>query len=881
MPSERLNTFLSRIRALIKSRQLDRDLKDEIDFHLSMREQKNREAGMDAQEARYAARRHFGNITTLKEAARELWTFVSLESIWQDVRFAVRMLRRNPAFTVVALLTLALGIGANTAIFSVAYHILLRPLPFSDAERLVMVWEDASSYGFPRDTPSPGNFASWKANNGVFSGMAAMDRQRFDLSGEGAPVQLLGEEISANMFPLLGVQPELGRNFLPEEDNPGAIHAVILSHSLWMANFGGRPQILGQQIWLNDFAKYTIVGVMPRGFVFPDRETQIWTPLRLSDKDLANHGSHYLHVIARLKDGVSLSQANSDLGIIAQRLATQFPDSNAKVGAYATPLRDHLTGSSRLAAIVLLAAVGFVLFIACANMANLLLARATGRQKELLMRMALGAKRGRIVRQLLTESMLLSVLAGCTGLLLAVWGTHFLAYLIPDGLAPISRSGLNAEVLAFLFCVSLSCGVVFGLAPALHISRLDILSPIKGNIRGNAGARLRDVLVVSEVALALTLLSGSALMVRSFMNVRGLDPGFRPAHVLAVETVLPFPKYQNSARRNEFFEEVLYRISHLPGVVAAGCTTWLPLTNWGGAAGIVIEGHPAPSPGQHIIPNIRMISSRYLPALGVRLIQGRSFDKRDAANTPLVALINQTAAKDFWPGENPIGARIKRDDDSKPQPWITVVGIVGDVRDSGLDEPSRPTIYYPYDQHDFFAPSYIAVRASGDPMALASAVREQIWAVDKDQPVTHAMPLEEMFDDFLAPRKIQSSLLGAFAGFALLLAVLGIYGLLAYSVTQRTKEIGVRLALGASPGDIVRSILAQGLKLASLGVVIGELGALALSRGFRNLLFGVSAVDPITLGGTALALLAVSALACYVPAHRAMRVDPVIALRHE
>ncbi len=803
-------------------------------------------------------------------------------TLLQDVRYALRTFVRNPAFFIFAVVVLALGIGANTAIFTVAYNVLLRPLPYRDASRLVMVYEDASAYGFTDDTPAPGNFASWKSENNVFTDMAAFDYHQFDFTGRGNPEQFHGVEITANMFPLLGVEPMLGRNITPQEDQPDANHVVILSHAVWMANFGGDPQIIGKQISLNN-AAYTVIGVMPRGLIFPDRETQIWMPIGFSAKDLAMRDSHYLNVIARLKPGVALQQANADLSIIAQRLQQEFPKTNTKLGALAKPLRSEMTGSSRTAAIILLGAVAFVLLIACANVANLLLARATGRRKELTMRMALGAGRTRIIRQLLTESILLSVIAGGAGLILAIWATPFLANLIPADLAPLAGAGINTYVLVFLIGISIFCGVLFGLAPALRISRLDLTSAMKqGGARsgsGSAGTRMRDILVVAEVALALMLFSGATLMVRSFMNVRNLDPGFHPAHVLALETALP-PKYDNVALRNAFFQQTLDRINHFPGVVAAGCTTWLPLTNYGGASAVVIEGQPKPLPGHAMIPNMRMVSDNYIQAMGMKLIAGRTFDSRDGANTPLVALINQTAAKKFWHGRNALGTRFQNGNDS-PNSWITVVGVVEDVRQAGLDQPARPEVYMPYNQHDYFAPSYLAVRTSGDPMAVASAVREQIWAVDKDQPVTGVMPLEQMLSDYLAPRELQSSLLGGFAGFALLLAALGIYAVLAFSVAQRTQEIGVRVALGAQQGDILRDILTRGLKLAGIGVAIGVAGALALSQLLSSLLFGVSATDPLALAEAVAVLLGVALAACYIPARRAMHVDPMVALRYE
>ncbi|MGH9734991.1 MAG: ADOP family duplicated permease [Candidatus Acidiferrales bacterium] len=874
--------FFSRLRNFLGGRHRHDRLQQEIDTHIAQQTAENIRGGMSPSEALRQAKVKFGPVESMKEDYRAERGLPFFDTLLQDSRYALRVFRLNRAFFLFAVAVLALGIGANTAIFTVAYNILLRPLPFRDANHLVMVWEDASAYGFPQDTPAPGNYASWKSQNNVFTGVAAMRNHRFNLTTHGEPQQFLATEITANMFPLLGVEPALGRNVLPSEDKPGGNNVVILSHAVWMANFGGDPQIIGKQIWLDGSAKYSIIGVMPRNFIFPDRETQLWTPIRFTDDDLANHDSHYLHVIARLKTGVSLKAANADLAIIAQRLAKQFPDSNSKVGAFAIPLRDRLTGSSRLAAMILLGAVGFVLLIACANVANLLLARAASRQKELAMRVTLGAGRARIIRQLLTESILLSLIAGAVGLLLALTATPLLADLVPTGLAPIQGSGISAQVLAFLVGVSVLCGVLFGIAPALRVSRLDLATAIKqsGSRSGSAKRPMRDVLVIAEVALALVLFSGATLMLRSFVNVRDLNPGFRPAHVLAAETDLPFPKYQDVARRNAFFDQVLARINHLPGVVAAGCTTWLPLTNWGGATGIVIEGRPVPPPGQHIIPNTRMISSDYIQAIGMKLVEGRTFESRDDAGTQPVALINQTAAKKFWPGVDPIGTRFKRDQ-STAQPWITIVGIVGDVRQAGLDQPPRPEIYLPFQQHDFFEPSYLAVRTSGDPMALAGAVREQVWAVDKDQPVTHVMPLETILEDYLAPRKLQSGLLGGFAAFALLLASIGIYAVLAFSVSQRTQEIGVRVALGAQRRDIFRGILAQGLKLAGVGVAIGLLGSLALSQSLASLLFGVSATDPLTLSGAVLVLLAVAAAACYIPARRAMRVDPVVALRHE
>ena len=860
----------------------DREMDAELRSHIELHAEDLIRAGMSRDDALRQARLAFGGLDRAKEECRDATGITFLESLVQDVRFGLRMLRKNPGFTVVAVLTLALGIGANAAIFSVAYNILLRPLSYRDAGKLVMVWENNSGSGFPQDTPAPGNYSAWKAQNNVFTDMAAYSGRTFNLTGRGNPEAFLGVQVTANMFPLLGVQPELGRNILPSEDKPGANYVAILSHAVWMANFGGDPNIIGKQLSLND-ASYTIIGVMPRGFIFPDRTAQMWTPIGFSDAELANRGNHYLHVIARLKPGTSLKTANADMNVVAQNLQRQFPDSNAKEGAFAVPLRDRLAGSSQLAATILLGAVGFVLLIACANVANLLLARAAGRWKEFAMRMALGARRGRIVRQLLTESILLSAMSGAAGLLLAIWVTPFLARLIPNGFASLAGSGVNGYVLSFLVAVSLLCGVLFGLAPALRISRVDLVGVMKqggGRGTGKGGSRVRDFLVIAEVALALVLFSGAALMLRSFVNVRDVDPGFRPAHVLALQTDLPSPKYDDVSRRNEFYAEVLDRVNHLPGVVAAGYTTWLPLTNWGGAAGISIEGQPELLAGHPMIPNWRMISGQYVQAIGMRLIEGRNFAASDGAETPSVALVNQATANAFWHGLDPVGTHFRHPGDTSGRS-ITVVGVVGDVRQMGLDQPSRPEIYFPYQQWKVFAPSYLAVRTAGDPMSVANAVRGQIWAVDKDQPVTGVMPLEQMLSDYLAPRELQSSLLGGFAGFALLLAGLGIYGVLAFSVAQHTQEIGVRVALGAQRRDILCNVLGQGLKLAAIGIAIGLAAALALSRLLSTLLFDISASDPLTFVGVSLFLACVALAACYIPARRAMRVDPVTAMRCE
>jgi predicted permease len=806
-----------------------------------------------------------------------------LDTIWHDLKYAWRSLRKSPGFTFFAIAVLALGIAANTAIFSIADAVLLRPLPYRDASRLLMVWEDSSSYGFPQNTPAPGNFVDWKTRNHVFDGVAAYSWDNLNLTGEGAPEHLVGQALTANLFSVLGVSPLLGRDFQQDDNAPGAAHVAILSHGLWVRRFAADPGVVGRPIRING-ENYAIIGVMPPEFLYPDRESEIWVPWQPTAEQMANHGSHYLHVVARLKPGVSLRTANADLATIAKQLEREHPDSNTNVGAYAVPLREYLAGDTRAAILVLLGAVCCVLLIACANLANLLLARATGKRRELAMRLTLGASRWRIVTQMLTESILLAATAGAIGLTLSVWGTQFLAKLVPTGIAPLDGSGVNDSVLLFAAAISLATGIVFGVLPALRISSLNLVSSLRsggGSGVGSGGQRLRDVLVVSEVALAIVLMAGASLMIRSLENLLRLDPGFRADHVLAMRTPIQTQKYDTRAKRSAFYDQILDKVETVPGVLAAGYTTWIPLTNPGGATGITIEGRPEPAPGQLPIPNARVISRGYTSALRMKLIAGRLFDEHDGADTQLVALINESMARKLWPSENPLGRRFKRGTYKEDVPWITIVGIVGDVHQAGLELAARAEMYFPYQQQEFFPPDYLAVRTSGDPLRLAESVRQQVWSVDNEQTVTGVMPLEDLVGETLAPRRMQTSLLGGFAGLALLLASLGIYAVLSFAVTQRTQEIGVRVALGAHPRDVLRMILSRGLTLFAIGAAIGLASAAALSQTLARLLYGVTATDPLSFMSVIALLAGVTLFACYIPARRATRVDPLVALRNE
>lgn len=861
----------------------DQERAREVESYLQAETDDNIARGMSPEEARYAARRKLGNPTFIREEIYRMNSIRALEVIWQDAKYAARGLRKSPGFAFFAATVLALGIAANTAIFSIADAVLLRPLPYRYANRLVMVWEDAATYGFPQNTPAPGNFSDWKARNHVFEDMAAFSYDTLNLTGEGIPEQLNGLAVSADLFSVLGAGPALGRDFRVEDNQPGSAHVAILSYGLWVRHFAATPAVIGRKILLDD-QNYTVVGVMPQGFLFPERSIELWVPWQFTQEKLADHGSHFLNVIARLRPGVSLSTANAELTTIAKQIEREHPDDNAKVGAFATPLRKHLAGDVRLAVLMLSGAVCFVLLIACANVANLLLARATGKRRELAMRLTLGASRFRLMYQMLTESLLLAVLAGAAGLALSVWGTQLLSALVPEGFAPLSGLTVNARVLVFSASVSIATGILFGIIPALRVSALNVAASLKqGGSRGSVGSggRVRDVLVVSEIALAIVLLAGAALMIRSFENLLHLDPGFRADHVLIARTPVQMQKYDTRARRAAFYDQVLEKIEHLPGVVAAGYTTWIPLTNEGGAGGITIEGHPEPSPGQMPIPNLRVISSDYTKALRMKLVAGRMFATQDGAETPLVALINETMARNFWPNENPLGRRFKKGVFREDAPWITIVGIVGDVHQAGLDQPARAEIYFPYQQQKFFPPDYLVIRTSRDPMLIADSVREQIWSVDKQQPVAEVMPFEDLVADKLAPKRMQTSLLAGFAGLALLLASIGIYAVLSFSVAQRTQEIGVRVALGARSAQVLRMVLSHGLKLFATGAAFGLVSALVLARGLSHLLFGVSASDPLSFLVVTVLLCAVTLLACFIPARRAVRVDPLVALRYE
>jgi putative ABC transport system permease protein len=802
----------------------------------------------------------------------------------QDLRYGLRTLLKNPGFTVVALSALALGIGANSAIFSVVNAVLLRPLPFKNPEQLVMVWENATHLGFPKNTPSPPNFIDWQRLNTVFTGMAAMVERSFNLTGVGEPERLDGRRVSANLFDLLGVPPFVGRTFVPDDDRAGA-HVLLLSYSLWQRRFGSDPSIIGRAVTLNG-ESYTVIGVMPRGVHLPgygNWNDQLWVPIAFSSEEKTERGNHFLDVIARIKPGINRKQAQAEMETIAARLAKEYPKYNTQIGATVTPLHEEIVGDIKPALLILLGAVGFVLFIACANVANLLLARAAVREKEIALRIALGASRSRLTRQFLTESVLLALLGGGFGLLLALAGIRVLKTFIPATISQTQTINIDAKVVVFTALVALLTGIVFGLAPAMNALHSNLNDSLKEGGRdsaaGSKGNRLRNLLVIGEVAVSFILLIGAGLLINSFLHLRNLDPGFRADHLLTMRVDLSELKYPDGERRAEFFDEVLRRLRSLPGLESAAVAANLPFTYNGDSTTIAVEGIPDPPPAHWPDVIYRAIGSGYFTTMGIPMIRGRDFTDQDRGDSKKVVVISEKTAQHYWPGEDPIGKRLKPGATTSDIPWREVIGVVKDVRQNDFIAQPKMQMYLPYRQMKDLAANALVVRTSVEPMSLATSVRNAIWTVDKDQPVANIDTMDHIVSEAIARQRFSMLLLGVFAALALLLAAVGIYGVMSYSVAQRRHEIGIRIALGAQRADVLRMTMKQGLKLVALGLLIGLASAFVLTRVMASLLFGISATDPATFASICVVLLGVAALANYIPALRATKVDPIVALQ--
>jgi putative ABC transport system permease protein len=811
-----------------------------------------------------------------------------METLLQDLRYGLRMLAKNSGFTIFAVITLALGIGANTAIFSVVNAALLRPLPYQDPNRLVYVWSAEKARGINQSTVSIPDLHDWRAQNRVFEGMAGWWSGSYNLSGGDEPQQVGGWTVSPNFFDVLGARSELGRTFARDEEQGTKDRVVVLSHSLWIGSFGGDPSVLGRTITL-DGEPHTVVGVMPAEFSSPFPDVQLWVPWPSRAESIAPRGERFMRVIARLKPNVTIEAAQADMDTIVRNLAQEYKE-DAGVTAYLVPAGQQIAGSVRPALLVLLGAVGFVLLIGCANLANLLLARSAAREKEFAIRSALGAGNWDLVRQVLTESLLLSLSSGAVGILMAGWGVRYLRVMVASQIPRAQDISLDARVLLFTLGLSVLTGLAFGVFPAVQSFKGQLSQSLKEGGRGLGGGvqgrHVRDLLVIWEMALALVLLVGAGLLVNSFQRLRAINPGFNPDQVLTCQVSLPSSKYKDP-QIVSFFQQLLERVRALPGVKAAGATMTLPLRNPNGGywSGLNIEGRPATARESIPIVSFTQVTPGYFRAMGIPILRGRAFtDSDNSGQSPKVAIVNATLAHRFFPDIDPVGKRICLGEDTSKGPWLTLIGVVGDAALENLTDPRFPQVFSPHAQGvqgGVAGNMELVLRTSSDPAAVARAVRNAVHEMDKDQSVADIQTLDKVVSASLAQPRLNTLLLGAFAALALLLAAIGIYGVISYSVALRTREIGIRIALGAERGDVLKLVVKHGLILAMTGAAIGLIGALSLTRLMSSLLYGVQPSDPPTFLAVFVVLVGVALLSSYIPARRATKVDPMVALRYE
>jgi predicted permease len=866
------------------------DFINEIRSHLELEADRLRDSGMSEQEADAAARRTFGNVTLAQERYYEQARWVFVDHLQQDVRFALRLLVRTPLLTTAIIATLALGIGIASAIFSLVHAVVLRPLDYEEPDRLVQLFETGKREGGEADWLSFPNFRDWRDTNDVFEAMAAYRYGLFTLSGVEGAESFLGLECTDRLFSVLRVQPLVGRTFAPGEDRPGRERVIVISYALWQRRFHSDPNVIGRGVTLGG-QPYSIIGVMPATFSFPNTipgervaSTDLWIPMRPSD-DLEDRGSHNYWAVARLAPGVTLDRARGVMRAIADNLARQYPDSNKDFTVTVLPLKIYVAGTARPALLLLLSAIGVVLLLMCANIANLLLSRAEARRREMAMRQALGASRMRLVTQTLTESLVLAVAGAAAGLAVAYYGTRVLVRLAPQNLPRLQQTTVDLQVLGFMVLATGCVGILFGLAPAYWGSFVNVQQALKEGGRsvssGAIGARIRQALVVAQLALAVMLLVAAGLLVRSFVRVTSVDLGFHVPQLLTAIVNLPSPRYGDPAQQVAFFEKALQRIETLPGVVSAAVSDSIPLTDINDQGGFTIEGRPDPPPGAsgpHA--NRPHVSAKYFEAIGVRLIEGRLFDARDRRDSQPVAIVSDLAARMYWPGVSPLGKRLATEWVDGHPLWREIIGVVHATRHFGLEAPQKAEVYLPHQQ----SPSpfmMLVVRTHGDPAALIAPIRQQIAALDPDQAAFAFQTMDSLFADASARRRFQTALVTAFALLALLLAAIGVYGVMGHMVAQRSREIGVRLALGARSEDVIRMMLRSGLRLTLPGVAAGLAGAIALSGILASFLFGVSSLDPATYVGVAALLCAVALLANYLPSRSAARLDPLRVLRDE
>ena len=879
-----LRILLHRLRGVFLKAGLDRELGEEIRIHLEMQIDENIRQGMAPEQARLAALRQFGGIEQVKETYRDRRGLPLIETSLQDIHYAFRTLRAAPMFTIAALATLALGIGANTAIFSVVNGLLLKPLPYPDSDRLVWISEMSPDQ---QNQPVTGaHFLEWQESSSTLEQIAAYNDGNATLTGAGEPERLDCGMVSADFFRLLGVQPLLGRDFLESEDRPDGGTVAILSHDLWRRRFNADPDVIGRSIALDDHS-YTIVGVLPRSFHF-FQPIELWLPLALNPaQERGNEQISILNAIARLKSGVTRDQAQAELETIRSTFEAQKP---AQVPLMSGEVRlaglhTHLVGDTRQLLLILLGAVATILLIACANVANLQLSRGAARQREFAIRAALGAGRLRLVRQMLTESLLLSVSGGVAGLLLGYWLAGALVALAAgDTFGEISRLGMigiDVPVLIFTFLVSVATGLLFGLAPAVQLSRPDLNDALKAGGSGSRlhRGRLRHLLTVGELALAILLVVGAGLLIRSFVTLLRVDPGYQPEKLITMRLSLP-PRYERPNRRAalDFYRDILGRLSAMPGVDSVGGINHLPLMNFGLGGWLRVPGRP-PAASNNAPPTpIGIVTENYFRAMGIPLVAGRIFSERDNAEAPRVIILSASLARQLFPDEDPLGKEVWVPGPGKETP--KVVGIVGDIRHKGLDQAVTPQVYVPYQQNPSGTMAF-AIRSAGDPGVILKQAREQVWEIDGELPVYDAETMEQRLAASITPHRFSLTLLSTFALLSLVLAAVGVYGVIAYAVARRTHEIGIRMALGAGRRDVLRLLVGQGMRLVTVGILAGLGGAWGLTRLMKSLLFNVSATDPMTFAGAAALLVVVALLACYVPARRATRLDPLTALRHE